>query len=145
MDPNQENHVTPPQSQEETARQARRRLLKVGAVGAPLILTFRGTSAWAVSSGCIIGNGTKPIPGNITKVDTNMQPIPVQTTTTTTTTNTRGRPQPPQNSTPVEYQTIFISEKVGDPATASIDNERLRALVYNNNIGQTCLMSIAGF
>jgi len=104
----------------EQDRTTRRNLLKAGAVGAPLILTFRSTSAWAVSAGCLIQPGDQPIPGSITAVDENFQPIP----------DGDG------------YETIFITQDVNDIADGSVDRDRLRALVYNNNIGITCLQSI---
>jgi len=104
----------------EQDRTTRRNLLKAGAVGAPLILTFRSTSAWAVSAGCLIQPGDQPIPGSIIAVDENFQPIP----------DGEG------------YETIFITQDVNDIADGAIDRDRLRALVYNNNIGITCLQSI---
>lgn len=116
------------------ARETRRRLLKIGAVGAPLILTFRSTSAWAVSAGCLIQQGDLPIPGAIIKVDENFEPILKD-----------GVDKPKQNDPWYEnYQSIFISKGSGDVADGQLDSDSLRALVYNNNIGQTCLASING-
>lgn len=141
MDPKQDIVPTSDQASDqvmaqasEAARESRRRLLKAGVVGAPLILTFRSTSAWAVSSGCLIQNGDKPIPGRIKKVDANGNPILKD-----------GLNKPKDNKPWYEnYESVYISEDVGSPATAELDIDRLRALVYNNNIGQTCLTSILG-
>lgn len=105
----------------EQDRATRRNLLKAGAVGAPLILTFRSTSAWAVSAGCLIQPGDQQVPGSITAVDENFQPIPDGND---------------------GYETIFITQDVNDVADGTVDRDRLRALVYNNNIGMTCLQSI---
>ncbi|RMF08806.1 MAG: hypothetical protein D6763_09195 [Alphaproteobacteria bacterium] len=102
-------------------RELRRSLLKAGAVGAPLALTFKSSSAWAVSAGCLIQNGDLAIPGEIVAVDENFQPIP---------------------NGDDGYQTIFVSQSPNDIADGKIDRDRLRALVYNNNIGMTCLQSI---
>ena len=116
------------------AREARRRLLKVGAVGAPLILTFRSTSAWAVSAGCLIQQGDLPLPGAIVKVDENFEPLLKE-----------GVDKPKKNDPWYEnYQSIFVSKGAGDVADGQLDSDSLRALVYNNNIGQTCLASING-
>lgn len=122
--------VAPSATIEDERRESRRRLLKAGAVGAPLILTFRSTSAWAVSAGCLVEPGTLDIPGPIIRVDENGNPIPAQ------------------NPTPEEpYETIFVTQDPFGSETdrivdASVDPERLRALVYNQNIGQSCAMSI---
>lgn len=105
----------------DAKRELRRNLLKTGAVGAPLVLTFKSSSAWAVSAGCLVQNGDLPIPGEIIAVDENFEPIPDGND---------------------GYQTIFISESVNDIADGSLDRDRLRALVYNTNIGITCLQSI---
>ncbi len=102
-------------------REMRRNLLKAGAVAAPLILTFRSSSAWAISAGCLIQQGNLPIPGEITAVDENFQPI-----------------SDGNNG----YQTINITQSVNEVADGSVDRDSLRALVYNTNIGMTCLQSI---
>lgn len=109
---------------------ARRQILKAAAVGAPLILTFRASSAWAVSAGCLVEPGDREIPGAIIRVDEEGNPIPAQ------------------NPTPEEpYETIFVTQDPFGSAEdrvvdGSVDTDRLRALVYNNNIGETCVMSI---
>lgn len=118
MTPSAENGAEKGHEQDRTTR---RNLLKAGAVGAPLILTFRSTSAWALSAGCLIQVGDEPIPGAITAVDENFQPIP---------------------DGDGGYETIFVTQNVNDLADAGVDRNRLRALVYNNNIGITCLQSI---
>lgn len=109
---------------------ARRQILKAAAVGAPLILTFRASSAWAVSAGCLVEPGTLEIPGSIIRVDENGNPIPAQNPT----------PEQP-------YETIFVTQDPFGSAEdrivdAGVDSDRLRALVYNQNIGETCVMSI---
>lgn len=110
--------------------EARRQILKAAAVGAPLILTFRASSAWAVSAGCLVEPGNLEIPGAIIRVDENGNPIPAQ------------------NPTPEEpYETIFVTQDPFGAASdrvvdATVDTDRLRALVYNQNIGETCVMSI---
>lgn len=130
-DDNRMPDMVPPSSGvEDQRREARRRLLKTGAVGAPLILTFRSTSAWAVSAGCLVEPGTLEIPGPIVLVDEN------------------GNPVPAQNPTPEQpYETIFVTQDPFGSETdrivdASVDPQRLRALVYNQNIGESCAMSI---
>jgi hypothetical protein len=133
MDPKQDIVPTPEQAV-DVARESRRRLLKAGAVGAPLILTFRSTSAWAVSAGCLIKNGDKPIPGYIPKVNEQGEPILKDGLTKPK----EGKPWSDS------YKSIYVSESVGDPATGQMEYDKLRALVYNNNIGETCLMSISG-
>lgn len=122
--------VAPSATVEDQRRESRRRLLKAGAVGAPLILTFRSTSAWAVSAGCLVEPGTLDIPGAIPLVDEN------------------GNPVPAQNPTPEQpYETIYVTQDPfgeGDDriVDATDDPQRLRALVYNQNIGASCVMSI---
>lgn len=118
----------------ETAQLMRRRLLVAGAVGAPLVLTFRSTSAWAVSAGCIVKAGTHPIPGAIIRVDENFQPIP----------KIGGATGPEWDQ---QYELIMVSQDPSGSADMRIadgntDIDRLRALVYNQNIGMTCLQSI---
>lgn len=114
----------------EGTSEARRQILKAAAVGAPLILTFRASSAWAVSAGCLVEPGTLDIPGAIVRVDEDGNPIPAQNPT----------PEQP-------YETIFVTQDPFGSAEdrivdASTDTDRLRALVYNQNIGDTCVMSI---
>ena len=41
------------ETQMDDARKARRRMLKLGAATAPLVLTFKPSSAWANSAGCV--------------------------------------------------------------------------------------------
>lgn len=118
----------------EQARLMRRRLLVAGAVGAPLVLTFRSTSAWAISAGCIVKTGTHPIPGSIVRVDENLQPIP----------KIGGATGPEWYQ---QYELITVTQDPNGSAASRIadkttDLDRLRALVFNQNIGITCLQSI---
>lgn len=118
----------------EQARLMRRRLLVAGAIGAPLVLTFRSTSAWAISAGCIVKTGTHPIPGSIVRVDENLQPIPKI-----------GGPTGPEWYQ--QYELITVTQDPNGSAASRIadkttDLDRLRALVFNQNIGITCLQSI---
>lgn len=130
-DENPMSGMVPPSPGADDQRcEARRRLLKAGAVGAPLILTFRSTSAWAVSAGCLVEPGTLAIPGPIPLVDENGNPVPAQ------------NPIPDQ-----PYETIYVTQDPFGSETdrivdSSVDPERLRSLVYNQNIGQSCAMSI---
>lgn len=119
-----------PSEREDRVRATRRNLLKAGAIGVPLVLTFRSTSAWAVSAGCRVEPGTLEIPGNIVRVDQDGNPIPAQNPT----------PQQP-------YETIFVTQDPFGTDTdrlvdATVDLDRLRALVYNQNIGASCVASI---
>ncbi|MDA5193618.1 hypothetical protein [Govanella unica] len=111
----------------DAARILRRRLLVAGGIGAPLVLTFRSTSAWALSTGCIVGaSGQLPIPGAIIAVDQSGAPIP----------------NPNSSGPGDQYLLIQVAQSPGDAVTTTTDPNVLRALVYNNNIGITCLQSI---
>ncbi|MDA5193620.1 hypothetical protein [Govanella unica] len=168
-------------------RDMRRRLLRLGAVGAPVVLTFRSTSAWALSSGCLVKDGTLPIPGQLIRVDENFQPIPKAGITAAGNNgnsgncgnngnpngnngngkgkgNTNGNGNNGNNGSCGnngngpgsselawydQYETVFVTQdphgSAGDRvADRNTDINGLRALVYNGNIGTTCLQSING-
>ena len=99
----------------ETDRLARRNLLKVGALAVPLVMTFKSSSAWALSGGCQLLDGTQPIPGTFT--------VPV----------------PPYTSS-----TVIISQSVGDVITSStvLTSDEARFLIDNGNLSQSCYASI---
>lgn len=162
-------------------RALRRRILRMGAVGAPVVLTFRGTSAWAVSAGCLVKEGMHPIPGQIIRVDENFQPIPKAGLAGMSESgmsepgvcgnngyqygndgknkdkgnagcnNDYGNSGNTGNNSGLawyeQYETVFVTQ---DPFGAAKDRvvdrttdiDGLRALVYNGNIGMTCLASI---
>lgn len=125
--------VDAPEMTDSHAR-LRRRILIAGAVAGPAVMTFRSTSAWAVSAGCIIQTGDLPLPGAIIRVDP------------------EGRPVPKIGGATGEewfekYELIQISQDPSGSSSqrvvdGSVDVERLQALVYNRNIGITCLLSI---
>lgn len=96
-------------------RLARRKLLKIGALAAPLVMTFRSSSAWALSGGCKLVDGTKPIPGTFV--------VPV----------------PPYTSSPV-----VINNSVGDIVTSStsLTSDEARFLIDNGNMSLSCYASI---
>lgn len=163
----------------EADRALRRRILRAGLIGAPVVLTFRGTSAWAVSAGCLVKEGTHPIPGQIIRVDENFQPIPKPGVDVGQSNNNQncgnngnhygngGKNKDKGNATCNgngngnnnnsnsnlawydQYETVFVTQ---DPFGAAADRvadrntdiNGLRALVYNGNIGITCLASIQG-
>jgi len=117
----------------DALRSSRRTLLKAGAVGAPLVLTFRSTSAWALSAGCLIEIGNMPIPGQIIAVDEEYKPLE--------------NPNWDGEDEDTEFQKIYISrdphgEGMEAVADGSLTQDELRAMVYNNNIGESCLVSI---
>lgn len=99
----------------ETERLARRNLLKLGALAAPLVLTFKSSSAWALSGGCKLVTGTQPIPGTFT--------VSV----------------PPYNSTPV-----IITQSVDQIITSStsLTPDEARFLIDNGNMSLSCYASI---
>lgn len=118
----------------DSKQRLRRRLLVTGAIAAPVILTFRSTSAWAVSAGCLVQNGTLPIPGAIIRVDENLVPIPKIGGAT-------------GDEWYEQYEVIQVLQDPGGAGNqrvvnGSTDIDRLRALVFNQNIGATCLQSI---
>lgn len=138
--------------QMDEARKARRRLLKLGAASAPLVLTFRPSSAWANSGGCILHGGNKYIPGEITKVNRYFQPV-VNYNSGIQYYQYYGQwwyraynrwyredEGPYANR---RYKKIYVNKSAGEPVTAdNISHSRLRALVYNDNMGLSCLSSI---
>ncbi|WP_282606859.1 hypothetical protein [Pelagibius sp. Alg239-R121] len=148
------------EEQMDEARKARRRLLKLGAASAPLVLTFRPSSAWANSAGCLLQHGNLPIPGRIIKVDTYWRPIPDYYGsgygyTTYDNGSNSGYSDSGYNSgysydqsqyrRRVTYKTIRIRQRVGHVADADMRHSKLRALVYNDNMGMSCLNSITTF
>lgn len=120
------------ETQVDQKRAARRKFLKAGAVSAPLVLTFRSTSAWALSAGCLVEVGDRTVPGQLIAVDENFEPI----------LKPGADPDEPGDD---KYETIFVTQGVNDVADGNVDRDRLRALVYNNNIGISCLQSITDF
>lgn len=135
----------------DEARKARRRLLKLGAATAPLVLTFKPSSAWATSAGCVLYQGKMETPGEIVKVDSYFRPFRNDNGIRyrkrqgqwfykfrgTWYHETKG---PRANQ---RFKQIYVNKGPGDVVRAgNIDHNRLRALVYNDNMGFSCLSSI---
>ena len=104
-----------PSVKAETDCLARRNLLKLGALAAPLVMTFKSSSAWALSGGCKLVDGTQPIPGTFV--------VPV----------------PPYTASPV-----VINFSVGDIITSStpLTTDEARFLIDNGNLSTSCYASI---
>jgi hypothetical protein len=51
--PEKNQGVAPEVGQEEAKRALRRRILKAGAIGAPLVVTLKSNASWAASMTCI--------------------------------------------------------------------------------------------
>lgn len=162
MDPTlhgNENAGSEGESQVDEARMARRRLLKLGAATAPLVLTFKPSSAWAVSAGCILHHGQRETPGDLYKVDNNMQRM-VRDDNGIYYRFTRGRWKywyqggkgwqrgyyeltkgPYRNRR--HYQEIYVNEGPGNVVhSGNVSHQKLRSLVYNDNVGWSCVSSI---
>lgn len=99
----------------DASRIARRRLLKVGAYAAPLVLTFKSGAAWAISGGCKLQSGTQPIPGVFTVTS------------------------PPYNGT-----TVTIDQTADSIVTnqSNLTSDQLKFLVDNGNLTGSCYTSI---
>lgn len=162
MDPTlngNENAGSEDKAQMDEARRARRRLLKLGAASAPLVLTFKPSSAWAVSAGCILHEGKRETPGKIYKVDGYLRRMVRHDNGISYkfrygrwmywfNGNRRwGRGYYDLNKGPYRnrrhYQEIYMNKGPGSVVQAgNVNHTKLRALVYNDNVGWSCVSSI---
>lgn len=136
----------------DDARMARRRLLKLGAASAPLVLTFKPSSAWATSAGCVLYQGKMETPGKIVKVDGYFRPLRNYNGVHYYRRNNgkwyynHRRRRYHESEGPYanqRFQRIYVNKGPGDVVRAgNINHNRLRALVYNDNMGFSCLSSI---
>ena len=162
MDPTlhgNENAGSENEAQMDDARKARRRLLKLGAASAPLVLTFKPSSAWAVSAGCIMHEGKRETPGNLYKIDNRFRRM-VRHDNGLTYRFRKGRWKYwfngngqwrrglyDLNRGPYRhwnhYQEIYMNKGPGSEVHAgNVNHQKLRALVYNDNVGWSCVSSI---
>ncbi len=130
-------------------RLQRRNLLKAGAIAAPVVMTFRASSAWAVSAGCLVQEGGRPLDTNVLPTPRSLSQPLIQATSAdgrvfTPVERTDIPPDVDKNTLPPEqrYQMIIVTQTPGTAVTSSSNSQELAALVYNGNIGTSCYASI---